>query len=105
LPEVRGYLDDALADPWTAMRRYRRAAVIDGLRAAEPSAGLVEQLMRIAEGGLRRRGRGEETLLGPLWERLDMRASPGERARTLARGQGIDAFVEAASYRSAAVLG
>jgi gamma-glutamylcysteine synthetase len=97
--EVRAFLEDALPDPWTAMRRYRRAAISDGLRAKEPVPRFVESVLRIAENGLRRRGRGEESFLGPLWERLEQRETPGDRAREVMRLRGVAALVEDASYR------
>ena len=99
LADVRAFLADALSDPWTAMRRYRRDAIIHGLLAKEPVKRFVEDVLRIAEAGLRRRGRGEEKFLRPLWNRLEERASPGHRARDLVRSQGVAALVDAASYR------
>ncbi len=97
--EVRDFLEDALPDPWTTMRRYRSAAIIHGLQAREPADRFVEGVLRIAEGGLRRRGRGEESFLGPLWERLERRTTPGDRARDVMRSQGVAALVGGASYQ------
>jgi gamma-glutamylcysteine synthetase len=97
--KVRAFLEDALPDPWTTMRRYRRAAIVDGLRAREPINRLVEGVLRIAEDGLRQRGRGEESFLKPLWERLEQRTTPGDRAREVMRSQGVAALVDDASYR------
>ncbi|MBI2973224.1 MAG: hypothetical protein HYY39_05485, partial [Armatimonadetes bacterium] len=99
LADVRAFFEDALAEPWAAMRRYRRDAVTFGLRAKEPVRGIVEDVLRIAEVGLRRRGRGEEKFLRPLWNRLADRAAPGHRARELVRSQGVAALIDAASYQ------
>lgn len=99
MADVRAFLTDALADPWTAMRRYRRDAIVHGLRAREPVERLVESVLHIAEVGLRRRGRGEEGFLRPLWDRLEERTTPGDRARELVRSQGVAALVDAASYQ------
>ncbi len=99
LADVRAFFEDALADPWAAMRRYRRDAVTFGLRAKEPVKRFVEDVLRIAEVGLRRRGRGEEKFIRPLWDRLADRAAPGHRARELVRSQGVMALVDAASYQ------
>lgn len=99
LGELRAYLGDALSDPWTTMRRYRRAAIIHGLRATEPVNGFVEDVVRIAEGGLRRRGRGEEGFLRPLWERLERRTTPGDQARDVMRSRGVAALVDSAAYQ------
>ncbi|HVH31627.1 MAG TPA: glutamate-cysteine ligase family protein [bacterium] len=97
--EVLAFLKDALPDPWTMMRRYRRAAIMHGLRAQEPVTRLVESVLRLAEGGLRRRGRGEESFLGPLWERLERRMTPGDRAREVMRVGGISALMDGASFQ------
>lgn len=99
LADVRAFFEDVVPDPWTAMRRYRRDAIIRGLRAAEPVKHFVENALRIAEVGLQRRGRGEEKFLRPLWNRLEQRASPGHRARELARSRGVAALVDAVSYQ------
>src|SRR5712692_1253984 len=99
LAELRVFLQDALPDPWTTMRRYRRDAIIRGLRASEPVPGFVERVLRIADGGLRRRGRGEEAFLRPLWERWEQRTTPGDRARKVAQSQGMTALIDAAASR------
>ncbi|HET6782045.1 MAG TPA: glutamate-cysteine ligase family protein [bacterium] len=98
LPEVRAFINDALDNPWTSMPRYRRDAIVHGLRSREPVERFVERALRIAEAGLRRRGRGEEQFLGPLWTRLEQRKTPGDRARDLVRSRGIEALVDAAGY-------
>lgn len=97
LGELRGFLHETLRDPWAALRRYRRTAIEHGLRAAEPAPGFVAQTLRIAEGGLRRRGRGEEDFLRPLWERVAQRATPGDHARAVVRSQGMGALIRAAA--------
>ncbi len=99
LGELRAFLEDALLDPWTTMRRYRRAVITHGMRAAEPVTRLVEAVLGIAERGLRRRGRGEEGFLRPLWERLEQQTTPGDRARALVRAQGLAALIDDASSR------
>jgi len=97
LGELRAFLPDVLRDPWPTMRRYRREAIIHGLRAKEPVNGFVGDVLRIAEGGLRRRGRGEEGFLQPLWERLEQLTIPGDRARELMRSRGLAALIDYAS--------
>jgi gamma-glutamylcysteine synthetase len=97
--EVRTFLKDVLPDPWTTLRRYRRAAIAHGLRAREPVTRLVEGVLRLAESGLRRRGRGEESFLRPLWERLERRTTPGDRAREVTRLGGVAALIDGASYQ------
>jgi gamma-glutamylcysteine synthetase len=98
LDEARAFVADALADPWASMQHYRHEAIVRGLRGREPVERFVEGALRIAEAGLRRRGRGEERFLGPLWSRLEQQKTPGDRARDLVRSQGVAALVESVSY-------
>lgn len=96
LADAKAFLEEAFrGDPWPAMRRYRDAAITRGLRAPEPTPGLVERLLQIAERGLRQRGRGEEVFLNPLWTRLQRQATPGERNRETLRSDGLDALLGA----------
>jgi hypothetical protein len=55
--------------------------------------------LRIADGGLRRRGRGEEAFLKLLWERWEQRTTPGDRARKVVQLQGMTALIDAAASR------
>jgi len=96
--EVQAFLEDALPDPWRTLRRYRRAAIMHGLRAQEPVTRFVESVLRLAEGGLRRRGRGEESILRPLWERLEGRTTPGDRTREMMRLEGVAALIDGTSH-------
>lgn len=99
LPQVREFALSALGrNPWPAMLKYRRAAVRAGLAAREPAPGFLAGLVSIAEDGLRRRGRGEEKFLAPIWNRLDRGRSPGQGARDLLRRRGMARFIEAVSW-------
>jgi gamma-glutamylcysteine synthetase len=96
--EAQAFLEDALPDPWRTLRRYRRAAIMYGLRAQEPVTRFVESVLRLAEEGLLRRGRGEESFLRPLWERLEGRTTPGDRTREMMRLKGVAALIDGTSY-------
>ncbi len=94
LPQVAAYFGDALgADAWQVTLRYRRAAARDGLGAREPAPNFIRDLVKIAEAGLARRGRGEEKFLEPVWQRVERRESPGLRAREILRRKGIEGLV------------
>ncbi len=94
LPQVAAYFTESLgADPWQPMLRYRRGAVRDGLGAREPVPNLIRDLVKIAEAGLARRGRGEEKFLEPVWQRVERRESPGLRARQVMQRKGIEGLV------------
>jgi gamma-glutamylcysteine synthetase len=99
LTDAKAFLWDLFpADPWPPLRRYRAAATLDGLRAPEPAPAFLEGCLRIAEKGLRTRGRGEEAFLTPLWARLDRRITPAERNREAFRAGGMEALVRATAH-------
>jgi len=97
--EVQAFLEGTLPNPWTTLRRYRHAAIMHGLRAREPVTRFVESVLRLAEDGLRLRGRGEESFLRPLWKRLEQRTTPGDRAREVMRSGGVAALIDGASHQ------
>ena len=87
-------MEDRLGkNPWPVMSRYRRVAIRRGLRAREPAPDFLSSLLHLAEAGLARRGRGEESFLAPLRERLARRVNPGEAARETLRNRGLDALI------------
>lgn len=95
LPQLAAYFGEAFGDnAWDTMRLYRRAAVRDGLKAREPIKGLVRELVRIAEEGLRKRGRGEEKFIAPMWERLERKENPGMRARKIFEREGMEGLLD-----------
>ncbi|MBI5029018.1 MAG: hypothetical protein HZB51_00725 [Chloroflexi bacterium] len=95
LPQVAAYFTNTLGDAaWQSMLMYRRQVVRDGLRAKEPAPNLIDELVKIAEAGLRRRGRGEEKFLAPVWNRIERRESPGLRARKIFERKGMDALIK-----------
>ncbi|MCK6517542.1 glutamate-cysteine ligase family protein [Myxococcota bacterium] len=74
-------------DPWPKMREWHHAAVTQGLAADEPTPGLLDELLRLCEDGLRRRGRGEERYLKALRRRVQRAENPAQEAvRLLATG-------------------
>jgi len=95
LPQLAAYFREAFGDnAWDAMSVYRRAVVRDGLKAREPIPKFGRDLVRIAEDGLRKRGRGEEKFIAPMWERLERRESPGMRARKIFEERGMDGLLK-----------
>ncbi len=95
LPRLDAYFRNAFGEnAWQVMRAYRRAAVRDGLQAREPAKNFMQDVLRIAEEGLKRRGRGEEKFILPIWERLERRESPGVRARKTFQRRGIEGLLQ-----------
>jgi gamma-glutamylcysteine synthetase len=106
LPQIEEYVTRVLgADPWPTMLRYRRAVVRDGLRAAEPAKKFLQMMIQLAEDGLRRRGRGEEKWLAPLWKRLEKKRTPADEACALFNKKGMDALIEALTIHRSKQIG
>jgi gamma-glutamylcysteine synthetase len=100
LPQIAAYFTDAPGDgAWRVMIDYRRAVVREGLRAREPFPGMIRALVEIAQAGLKRRGRGEEKFLEPIWDRAERRESPGVRAREMMRRRGRDGLIRWAQMK------
>lgn len=110
--EIEDYLGESLgqgggaygATAWETMRMWHRQVIRDGLRAPQPAAGFLAQILALAEQGLRRRGLNEEGLLAPLFGRLERAENPAQRARRLYRSDGPAALIAAATIRPNQVL-
>jgi gamma-glutamylcysteine synthetase len=95
LPHLGPFLQEELGpDPWPAMAAYRRAAVRDGVRARQPAPRLLAGLLDLAASALRRRGRGEERYLRPLFRRLERRELPADRAAARFRRGRVGALIQ-----------
>ena len=88
---IRARLGD---DPWPQMRAWHHAAVVHGLAADEPTPGLLDELLRLCEDGLRRRGRGEERYLKALRRRVQRAENPAQEAVRLLATGGPTTLVE-----------
>ena len=58
----------------------------DGLVAPEPAHGFLAEVLALAAAA--RRGYGEERILARLWQRLEQKENPAQRARRVRRGGG-----------------
>ena len=88
---------------WPELQRWHRAAVTHGLAADAPVPGLIETVLAAATEGLARRGRGEETLLDPLWRRWERRRNPAQEAREIVAQAGVRGIVEAFGIKGLAL--
>ncbi len=95
LPEAR----EALASyDWEDLRAAREAACSSALegRVGELELnGMADEMLALAERGLRSRGLGEQQFLVPLWQRLGARRCPADEAASLFETGGVDALVRA----------
>lgn len=81
------------AKPWEYWIQLREKSIVKSMEVEEVWP-ILEQLLPIAEEGLKKIGRGEETYLAPLFERLEKRESPSMRAIKEYQSLGMEAFIE-----------
>ena len=99
-PEVSGLIRAEFGDEvWPVMQTYHRQAIRFGLDAPQPGSDLLPRVLALAEKALARRGVGEETLLAPIWRRLDRRQNPAQRARIVFRHDGMAGLLNHATIR------
>ena len=85
---------------WEDLRRAREAACREALKGSANGhelATLAREMLEVARLGLRRRDRGEEKYLEPLFQRLRQKTCPAEEAGEIYRRGGGEALVEARS--------
>ena len=101
--EIDAFVQDALGEEyWSIMRTYHRQVIRTGLGAPQPAPDLLPQIVSLAAEGLRRRGRGEERLLAPLYQRLERRINPAQRMRTVFQSDGVAGLLRRAAIRPVA---
>lgn len=82
--EISEYLDATLGeDQWSIMQDYHASAIAHGLAAPQPAPDFLLRVVEMAAEGLRARGYGEETLLEPLFHRIDRQHNPAQRAQQI----------------------
>ncbi len=81
------------ANPWPAMRQWHPQAVREGLASDEPVPGLIRGVLDRCAEGLLARGRGEEVLLDPLFDRLQQRCNPAQRSVRVFEEEGLAGFL------------
>ena len=83
---------------WEDLRATREAAcssALEGRVGELELRRLAEEMLALAEQGLRWRGLGEHQFLVPLWQRLGARRSPADEAASLFETGGVDALLRA----------
>ena len=77
------------------MKQYHHQTVRAGLAAPEPAPGFLAEVLALAAAALARRGYGEERMLTPLWQRLEQKENPAQRARRVYAKEGLGGLIEA----------
>ncbi|MFO7635029.1 MAG: glutamate-cysteine ligase family protein [Caldilinea sp.] len=99
-PSIHALIIGELGDDyWTRMETYHQQVIRYGLDAPQPVPNLLHRVLTLAEEALARRGYGEERLLATLWQRLDRRQNPAQRARIVFRHDGITGLIDHATIR------
>lgn len=100
--EIVEYVQDALAPVeertlagcWPRMQQYHHQVVRAGLAAPEPVPGFLADILGLVAAALARRGYGEESILAPLWQRLERRENPAQRVRRVFAEEGLEWLIE-----------
>jgi len=96
--EIGSFVTEKLGpEAWQIMRAWHGQVIRLGLAAPEPVDGLILGVLERAKGALRGRGRREASMLDPLFNRLERRENPAQRARALLAREGMDAVINQAS--------
>ena len=111
--QIADYVQTALAPPrgqnevltplsgcWPRMKQYHHQAVRAGLAAPEPAPGFLAEVLALAAAALARRGYGEERMLTPLWQRLEQKENPAQRARRVFAQEGLEGLIELSDIES-----
>ncbi len=89
------------SQPWTSWQKLRKEAASYTFSAQMDEKSilpLLDPLLSITKKGLINRGMGEETLLEPLFERLQRRKSPGDDAIEVFQQKGLPGLIEQFSF-------
>jgi gamma-glutamylcysteine synthetase len=101
---IMDYVQTSLgADYWTLMRTYHRQVIEKGLAAPQPAPDFLRQIVLMAEEGLRARRQSEEVLLKPIFDRLDRRLNPAQRARGIFQSDGMAGLLAHTAIRPHAI--
>ena len=85
---------------WPRMKQYHEQVIRAGLAAPEPAPGFLAEVLTLAEAALARRGYGEESMLAPLWQRLERRENPGQWVRRVFKAEGVEGLIEVSDVES-----
>ncbi len=111
--EITDYLQTALApageervspvplpECWPRMQQYHEQAVRAGLAAPEPAPGFLAAVLTLAAAALARRGYGEESMLAPLWRRLEQKKNPAQHMRRVFAEKELEGLIEFSDVKS-----
>ena len=92
--KIAHFLTESLPDPWPHFLDWRRQVARDGLVAKSAYSDIFHGVASLAVEGLQSRGRGEETLLAPILERLRVGRSPAAEGLAAFNSGGLPAYLD-----------
>lgn len=101
---IDGYIQAELGpEYWSLLRLYHRQVIARGLAAPQPAPHFLRTIVGLAEKGLQQRGQGEEQLLQPIWNRLERRENPAQRARRIYQADGLHRLLAELAIRPSVI--
>ena len=88
-----------LAGCWPRMKQYHHQVIRAGLAAPEPAPRFLAEVLALAEAALALRGYGEERMLIPLWQRMEQKENPAQRAGRVFAEEGLKGLLSALSFK------
>lgn len=87
---IEAYLDDLFGpNTWSTLRAYQQQVIQHGLAAPQPAPDMLQHILTLAATALQQRGRGEERLIEPLFDRLARGLNPAQEALHLFQQHGL----------------
>ncbi len=93
LDEAQEYL---VQFDWDMLRAMRNNAIHHGFEASINGKQIIDQckeMLDIARDGLVKRNLGEEKYVQPLYDRIENKTNPANKAEQLFRSEGLDSFI------------
>jgi len=76
------------------MKQYHEQVIRAGLAAPEPVPSFLADILELVAAALAHRGYGEESMLAPLWRRLQRRENPAQHLGRVFTKKGLEGLIE-----------
>ncbi len=101
---ITDYILEALGENyWSILRTYHQRTIAQGLAAPQPAPNFLRTIVQLAAKGIQQRGQDEERLLQPIWNRLERRENPAQRARRIYQSDGMHALLAQLAIRPSVI--
>ena len=97
---INDYVQTTLGrDYWSILRTYHKQVIVHGLAAPQPAPAFLQQVVLLAEQGLRSRGQAEEAFLRPIFDRIYRRQNPAQRVHQAFQVDGLAGLLRQTAIR------